>query len=56
LRELAPELRGLSADQAGDFLLDSVRRFVRGAPPHDDLSIILLLRTADTPHETNKNQ
>jgi sigma-B regulation protein RsbU (phosphoserine phosphatase) len=47
LIEFAPELRGLSADSAGDVLVDSVRRFVHGARPHDDLSIILVRRTAD---------
>jgi sigma-B regulation protein RsbU (phosphoserine phosphatase) len=47
LKEFAPELRGLPADQAGEMLVDSVRRFVQGAPPHDDLSIILVRRTAD---------
>lgn len=48
LMELLGELRGMSATDAGEFIVDSVGIFVRGARPHDDLSIILIKRTADT--------
>jgi len=48
LLELMDDIRGMSAATAGDFIVDSVRNFVRGARPHDDLSIILVRRTADT--------
>ena len=51
LLDLADDLRGKTARQAGDEIIDSVRQFVRGAPPHDDLSIILARRIADTPND-----
>jgi sigma-B regulation protein RsbU (phosphoserine phosphatase) len=48
LMALMDDLRGMTATGAGEFLVDSVRNFVRGARPHDDLSIILIRRIADT--------
>ncbi len=41
---LLPSLRGLSAEAAGLLLLEAVEDFVGEAPPHDDLSMVVLKR------------
>lgn len=41
---LIPQLRMMSAEQAGLRLLDEVDRFAGSAKPHDDLSLLILRR------------
>jgi serine phosphatase RsbU (regulator of sigma subunit) len=44
LIRMAPALRALEADEAGRLLLSEVDRFLAGARPHDDLSVVLVRR------------
>jgi len=46
LKELLAGLRGLSAEEAGASLLRTIDDFLGDARPHDDLSIVILVRTA----------
>jgi len=46
LHALLPSLRGLTAEAAGRRILATVDAFTADAPPHDDLSLIVLKRLA----------
>jgi serine phosphatase RsbU (regulator of sigma subunit) len=46
LKDMLPELEGLSATQAGENILENVDNFVGDARATDDLSLIILRRLA----------
>jgi sigma-B regulation protein RsbU (phosphoserine phosphatase) len=46
LRRRAPALRDLPPAQAGRMLIEEVDAFLEGGRPQDDLSVVLLRRTA----------
>jgi hypothetical protein len=47
LRALMPRLRGLSAETGVRLIIDEVDGFLAGERPHDDMSLVVLLRPAD---------
>lgn len=49
LKALMPSLRNLSAEDAGLFLLKELERFTGDAKPSDDLSMMVIKRTASPP-------
>jgi sigma-B regulation protein RsbU (phosphoserine phosphatase) len=44
LKAMLPLLRGLSAEQAVRLIIDDVNAFLGGERPHDDLSLVVLVR------------
>src|SRR3989449_6947 len=48
LKALLPGLRGLSAEQAVRVIIDDVNAFLGGERPHDDLSLVVLVRPGGT--------
>ncbi len=44
LKAILPLLRGLSAEQAVRLIIDDVNAFLGGERPHDDLSLVVLVR------------
>jgi len=48
LKALLPGLRGLSAEQAVRVIIDEVNAFLGRERPHDDLSLVVLVRPGGT--------
>ena len=46
LRDVLGRQRGRPATEAGQAIVDAVARFVGDAPVHDDVSLVVLRRTA----------
>src|SRR5262245_3919810 len=49
LQALLPRLRGLSAEQSVRVIIDEVNAFLGKERPHDDLSLVVLVRPGGTP-------